>query len=119
MDATGSGKLPTAREDSSELTANGDWKDGRWQVVFKRPLETDSPADFQFTEGAYIPIAFSNWDGVEGQIDSRRSFTSWYWIVLEPVENQVKLFGIPAGFGLIAGFIFLVIAQRTRRRLFK
>lgn len=119
MDATGSGKLPTARGDSSELTANGEWEDGRWQVLFKRSLETDTPADFQFMEGAYIPIAFSNWDGVEGQIDGRRSFTSWYWIILEPVENQVKLFGIPVGFGLLAGFVFLMIARRTRRRFIK
>ncbi|MCK4860903.1 MAG: hypothetical protein KAS85_03165, partial [Rhodobacteraceae bacterium] len=86
---------------------------------FKRSLETESPADFQFTEGAYIPIAFANWDGVEGQIDSRRSFTSWYWIVLEPVENQAKLYGIPAGFGLLAGLIFLLVARRTRRRFTK
>ena len=116
MDATGSGKLPVARDDSSDLSANGEWKDGRWQVVFKRALETDSVADFQFTEGAYIPVAFANWDGVEGQIDSKRSFTSWYWIVLEPVANPVKLYGITVGLGLLAGLVFFGIARRTRKR---
>ena len=117
LDANGAGKLPTARDDSSELAAKGEWADGRWQVMFKRSLETDSPADFQFSVGSYIPIAFANWDGVEGQIDSRRSFTSWYWIVLEPVQNQMRLYGIPAGIGLIFGLIFLLLARIARRKI--
>lgn len=118
MDATGSDKQPVAREDSSDLSASGEWKDGRWQVVFTRSLETDSISDFQFSDGVYTPIAFTNWDGVDGQIDSRRSFTSWYWIVLEPEENQVKLFGAPIGFGLLAAFAFLWISRRTRTRFY-
>lgn len=118
MDANGSGKLPTPRGDSAELSAAGEWADGRWQVMFTRALETDSPADFQFREGAYIPVAFANWDGVEAQADSRRSFTSWYWIILEPEADLARLYGIPAGIALAFGMIFLLISARTRKRFF-
>lgn len=118
MDATGSDKQPVARDDSSDLSASSEWVDGRWSVVFKRSLETESISDFQFTEGAYTPIAFSNWDGIDGQAGSRRSFTSWYWIVLEPVENKLELYGIPAGIGLLAGLIFILISGKTRRRYY-
>lgn len=116
LDANGSDKAPVARSDSSELSAIGEWVDGRWRVVFKRALVTESPADFEFFEGTYIPVAFSNWDGVEGQVDSRRSFTSWYWIVLEPTDDPVKLFGLPILAGLIFGALFLAIGRVARRK---
>ncbi len=116
MDARGSDKAPVAREDSAELTARGEWTTGRWQVVFKRPLQTDVPADLQFAQGQYIPIAFANWDGLDGQEGARRSFTDWYWITLEADESPARLYGIPAATGLFAGFLFLLAVRWAKRR---
>jgi hypothetical protein len=118
LDAAGSDKAPVARGDSAELAASGEWKDGRWQVVFKRSLETELPADFQFSLGQYIPIAFANWDGLAGQQGSQRSFTAWHWIILEAPEDPVRLYGLPAGTGLLAGLLFIGAARRTRRKHF-
>jgi len=115
-DATGQEKAPKARDDSSQLMANGEWKDGRWQVVFKRALETDVPADFQFSEGVYTPIAFANWDGVNGEEGLRQSFTAWYWILLEPTENPQRVMGIAAIAAALAGLLFVLIAWAARRR---
>lgn len=116
MDATGPDAAPRPREDMSALNANGQWQNGRWQVVMKRALKTEDLSDLQFEEGKYIPISFANWDGLNSEKGGRHSFTGWYWLLLEPEENLTLLYGGPAGAGLIAGFIFLVAARRQRKK---
>ncbi len=115
-DAKGQDSAPKPRADSSSLTANGAWRDGRWQVVFRRALETDAPQDLQFSEGVYTPIAFANWDGLNGEAGLRQSFTAWYWILLEPEDNPTRTIGLTALAALLAGLAFILIALRTRRR---
>jgi len=115
-DAFGQDKAPKTRTDSSGLSAMGAWKDGRWQVVFKRALATDTPEDFQFSEGVYTPIAFANWDGVNGEEGLRQSFTAWYWILLEPTDNPTRTLGITLLAATLAGLLFILIAMRARKR---
>jgi DMSO reductase family type II enzyme heme b subunit len=115
-DAFGQDKAPKTRTDSSELSAMSAWKDGRWQIVFKRALATDAPEDFQFSEGVYTPIAFANWDGVNGEEGLRQSFTAWYWILLEPTDNPTKTLGIALLAATLAGLLFILIAMRARKR---
>jgi len=116
LDASGPDKPPVPRPDSSELSANGAWTNGRWQVVFSRPRQTQSPADIAFDEGSYIPIAFANWDGLAGEKGGRHSFTPWYWIQLEPGDDPLRLYGFPIFFGLLAGAAFLIAARSQRRK---
>ena len=116
LDAAGPNAAPVPRPDSTDLAAHGDWADGRWQVVFRRSRETDNLADLAFSEGAYIPIAFANWDGLAGESGGRHSFTSWYWILLEPGENRAGLIGLPVVAGLMAGLLFVFAALRQRRK---
>jgi len=116
MDAKGLDKAPVVRDDSTALSATGEWQDGRWQVVFSRPLETEAAEDLQFSEGVYTPIAFASWDGLSGESGIRNSFTSWYWILLEPTENPTKTLGIAIAAALLAGLLFLVLVWRARKR---
>ena len=116
MDAKGLDKAPAVRDDSTALTTNGAWKDGRWQVVFSRPLETDAAQDLQFSEGVYTPIAFASWDGLQGESGIQNSFTTWYWLLLEPTENPTKTLGFAIAAALLAGLLFLVLVWRARKR---
>lgn len=117
MDAVGPDAAPSPRDDSSALAAKGAWKDGRWQVVFKRAIRTEDDAvDLQFEEGRYIPISFANWDGLAGQKGGRHSFTSWYWLLLEPHENVGLVWSVTGGSGVLSGVIFLLAVDRQRRR---
>jgi hypothetical protein len=79
-------------------------------------METEAAPDLQISEGRYIPIAFANWDGLAGESGGRHSFTSWYWLLLEPAENKAVLYGAPPAAGLLAGFLFLIAARRQRKR---
>lgn len=116
IDAFGQEKSPIVRADSSDLSATGAWKDGRWQVVFKRALKTNTIADLQFSEGVYTPIAFANWDGVNGEEGLRQSFTAWYWLLLEPTDNSTKTIGTAMLAAALAGLLFVLIVWRARRR---
>lgn len=116
LDAAGPGTPPVPRADSTGLQARGAWADGRWQVVFQRARETDAAADIAFDEGTYIPISFANWDGLAGEAGGRHSFTSWYWVLLEAEVNQAKLIGLPIFVGLVSGLLFVLVANRQRRK---
>lgn len=116
LDASGPDGPPRPRAEPSGLTAKGAWKDGQWRVVFTRALKTGDAADLQFETGSYIPIAFANWDGLAGEKGGRHSLTAWYWILLKPQQDMVKLYGVPAGTGAFAGLLFLFAARRQRRR---
>ena len=116
LDAKGPDGPPTPRKDSSALKTRGVWKDGRWQVVFKRSLKTQDGQDLQFENGRYIPVAFANWDGLAGQKGSRHTFTSWYWVRLSAPPDMAKLYGLPIGAGLLAGLLFLGLARAQRRK---
>ena len=56
------------------------------------------------------------WDGLAAESGGRHSFTSWYWILLEPTENKAVLYGAPPAAGLLAGVLFLIVARRQRKR---
>ncbi len=115
-DAKGQAKPPKPRADSSALAANGVWKDGQWRVVFKRSLKTDTAEDLQFEEGVYTPIAFADWDGLNGEEGLRQAFTAWYWVLLEPEENPNRIMAIAAAAAALAGLLFIGIAIAARRR---
>ena len=112
FDASGPSAAPQPRAGNSALAGAGIWKDGRWQIMFKRALNTDNMADLQIRQNQYIPIAFANWDGVAGEQGSRHTFTGWYWLWLEPEASMARLYGIPAGAALFAGLLFAAAARR-------
>ncbi len=116
LDAKGPDKAPVPRPDSSALSATGAWENGRWQVVFRRARDTGAPGDIAFETGAFIPIAFADWDGLMGEKGGRHSFTSWYWIQLEPDESPARLYGLPALGAALAGLAFAAAARSQRKR---
>jgi hypothetical protein len=78
----GSGNL-TPGADSLQFYA--DYQDGEWVAIFKRSrVREGGPA---FDEGAFVPIAFSIWDGFNDERGNRRGITSWYHVYMEPLER--------------------------------
>ncbi len=71
------------------LTATGTYGNGTWHVVMTRPLTAGDPqSDIQFTEGKFIPIAFSAWDGSNSEKGTRHTLTTWYWLLLKPPSGS-------------------------------
>ncbi len=72
--AGGFGTLTSA--DRQDVDGNGVWKDGRWRVVFSRPLTTASGYPSLAT-GDLTNVAFAVWDGSKGNRDGLKSVSQF------------------------------------------
>ncbi len=61
----------------SVATSRGIWIRDSWAVVFRRPMATDDPLDYQFASGADGQIAFAVWDGSSGNVGGRKHWSDW------------------------------------------
>ncbi len=116
LEGSGPNKKLEPRMKDTSLTASGEWKDGRWRVLMKRPRDGSASGDVSFFEGQFIPISFANWDGSNGEKGSKHTLTTWYWLMLPPEVNWVKVYGMPAGIGFLVFLAGLGIVGFQRRR---
>ncbi len=79
---TGRGSADIAPNDTGDLTGVASYDQGEWSVIFKRPLRATSGAPF--SQSAFLPIAFSIWDGLSRERGNRRGLTVWYSLYVEP-----------------------------------
>ncbi len=115
MDATGP-DAPLAHRGAEDLFADGVWKHGRWQIVMKRSLTGGASGDVNFENGRYIPISFANWDGSNGESGSKHTLTSWYWLLLPPELDPLKVYGLPGGIGLFVFLLGVLLVRNQRKR---
>ncbi|MEH6812253.1 MAG: c-type cytochrome [Motiliproteus sp.] len=119
MDASGPNKKIAPRQADDSLLANGQWQDGKWRVIMKRPREgAEDSGDMSFAEGRFLPISFANWDGSNGEAGSKHTLTSWYWLLLPPEFDATRVYGIPASIALLV-FLAGLLLVRSQRKLAK
>ena len=82
LQLTGRGSGAIEPNDTGDLTGVATYDHGEWSVIFKRPLSAASSA--AFSPGAFLPVAFSVWDGFSRERGNRRGLTAWYSVYLEP-----------------------------------
>jgi DMSO reductase family type II enzyme heme b subunit len=117
FDGNGLDKKLKPREQGDSLAALGEWKDGKWRVLMKRPRDGGASGDVRFDEGRFIPIAFANWDGSNGEVGSKHSLTGWCWLMLPPQIDMAKVYGLPAGIGLLVFLAGLGLVTVQRRNV--
>lgn len=105
----------TVQSDQSPIQAEGVYKDGQYQLWIKRSLTTEDRNDVQFTPGVFIPIAFSAWDGANGDVKTKRAISTWYTFVLDPVPSN-KRFVYPPLIALISVGLLFGLRSSVRRR---
>ena len=103
------------QEAQGELQAQGTYTNGQYKLWVKRALKTDDKKDLQLEPGVFVPIAFSAWDGANGDVDTKRVMTSWYTFVLEPVPSSKRFIYPPLIALLSVGFLFGLRAFVQRR----
>jgi mono/diheme cytochrome c family protein len=81
---TGRGSTDILPNDTGDVTGVASYDQGEWSVVFKRPLRPSAGA--AFSPGAFMPIAFSVWDGFARERGNKRGLTAWYSLYVEPEE---------------------------------
>jgi DMSO reductase family type II enzyme heme b subunit len=117
LDGEGPDKKPGARKTDNILTTAGHWRHGRWRVMMKRQRSAVEDQDVEFDEGRFLPVSFANWDGSNGEVGSKHTLTSWYWLLLPADTNYTTVYAIPAGAaaGTLLLGIVLVRNQRQKR----
>ncbi len=77
----------TAKENQI-VQGRGFWRDGSWNVIFKRSLTTkDQEHDSQFS-GSQQTVSFAVWDGDQDDRGSRKSISEW--VKLQIQSSQAK-----------------------------
>lgn len=103
---SGTGNKEESDAAAAGFTVSASYNTGTWKVMMKRNFETpNKEKDIQFELGKYIPIAFANWDGSNGEKGSKHTMTTWYWLLLQP-ETGAKVVTYP-----LAVFLLLVAGQ--------
>jgi DMSO reductase family type II enzyme heme b subunit len=101
LEGAGPDRKLEPRADSSSLKVNAGWKDGKWSLVMTRPRQGGAEGDLSFDDGQFIPVSFANWDGSNGEVGSRHTLTTWYWLVLPPDVDPVRVYGLPLALSLL------------------
>jgi DMSO reductase family type II enzyme heme b subunit len=112
--ANGMTRLQEQPADAQDVRGRIAYADGRYQLLIHRSLRTEDKKDLQFEAGAFIPIAFAAWDGSNGEVGTRCSVSTWYFLLLEmPASNKPYLLA------LVGALLTLAVqfgARRSARR---
>ena len=114
---TGKGSADIAANDTGDLTGVASYHEGEWSVIFKRPLRPGSGA--AFTQGQFLPVAFSVWDGFSRERGNRRGLSLWYSLYMEPevVPSAAGPMLRTAVFILVFELIVIGVVRRRHRAL--
>ncbi len=109
--ARGSAAVTPGEDEPPAMVA--DYDQGEWSVIFKRKRK--SRAAISFDENAFIPIAFSVWDGFNRERGNKRGLTAWYDLYLEPLAAPSAIGPMAkAGLGVL-GLELLIIGFVRRK----
>jgi DMSO reductase family type II enzyme heme b subunit len=119
MNATGFGTESPQRKENQSLQGTVAYNHGRYQMLVRRTLTTDDKdTDLQFGEGQFIPIAFSAWDGSNGETGNQRAISAWYFLYLEPIPSRARfLYPGIAVVAIAAAELFFTRPGRRRREV--
>jgi mono/diheme cytochrome c family protein len=82
LEFTGKGSADVQPKHTGDLSGVASYDQGEWSVIFKRPLRPSGGA--AFSQGEFMPVAFSVWDGFSRERGNRRGLTLWYSLYVEP-----------------------------------
>jgi hypothetical protein len=108
---TGKGSKEITPNAKGSITGVANYDQGEWSVIFKRPLRAEGMAPF--TQGEFMPVAFSVWDGFSRERGNRRGLSLWYSLYVEP-QNVPSAIGPMIRTALIILAIELIVIGWVR-----
>ncbi len=99
-------------EGGDEVITQATFDNGEWSVIFKRKRKGSG---LSFEEDAFLPIAFSVWDGFNRERGNKRGLSAWYQVYLEPLEKPSPVGPMTRAGLTVLGLELLFIAMVRRR----
>ncbi|WP_127477743.1 c-type cytochrome [Sulfurivermis fontis] len=100
--------------DAGALAARGEYRDGQYRVILRRPLAADA-GEIGLAPGKFVPIAFHLRDGEHGEEGMKMALSTWYYLLLQPkTPFTVYLWPLALVFLALLGEWWLV--RRLRRK---
>jgi DMSO reductase family type II enzyme heme b subunit len=120
--ANGLDAIEDQPEEQWQTQGLASYQDGRWQVVFRRPLQTKDSSDLNFEADRFMPISFMAWDGFADEVDGSLGLTTWSVVYLQSPAPVTRYYRIPlvmAGVVVAEGAILWLVrrtAPKPKRR---
>ncbi|MFQ5801816.1 MAG: c-type cytochrome [Candidatus Methylomirabilales bacterium] len=116
--AAGAGKITPQTGDQIQAKGKVVFGDGQYRLVIKRGRATGDPNDLEFPVGRFLSVALMAWDGGAGEVGSKMSLSSWYYLLLEPPPSRTRWLYPPlAALGVVGLELWgLRWARRRARR---
>jgi mono/diheme cytochrome c family protein len=96
-----------------------EWKNGRWTILVKRPIQDDYDEYTKFEVGKYIPTVFFAWDGHNGDIGRKMSVSAFYYTILEPpIPKETYIYPtlIAIGAVILEGWVLVRRANKRKAK---
>lgn len=95
------------------FSAKGEFAAGTWRVMFRHRRQPAGDGG-RLESDSFVPVAFANWDGSNGEAGSKHTLTRWVWLWLAP-QASLKIVYVPAGVALMLGGGLFWLSARVRR----
>jgi mono/diheme cytochrome c family protein len=82
--AMGFGTMTSQPPSAQNVGGKGIWRDGFWNVLFHRELESRDSGDVNLTPGESNLVAFAIWNGAQRDRNGRKVFSNWHSMILNP-----------------------------------
>ncbi len=112
---------PRPANEQGAKSTDARWAGGQWRVVIRGPMSAqaklDKPSEGYTNIGAglYLPIAFSVFDGSNGEQDTKRSISTWYAILPAPPLPKAIYYVPPTAAAVVLVFEWWL--RRTSKRM--
>ena len=83
LTAAGPGSVTFRLPENQAVTARGEWRDGRWNIVLSRELQTSDPGSIALLPGDKVSVAFAIWDGSHRDRNGQKLVSIWQDLELE------------------------------------
>lgn len=100
---------------ASLFVSSSAYADGQWRLLIKRRRSVGKEEGLSLQTGVFVPIAFSAWDGSNGDEAGRRSVSSWYYLLLEPQRPKALLAAPALALVIVGGLEFWFLKRRRKR----
>jgi DMSO reductase family type II enzyme heme b subunit len=96
------------QQEKQDIKVTAAYTDGRYRILFRRPLNTGNEKHTVFEIGKFMPFSITVFDGRNNEENKKGAISAWYYLVLEPPTPPKVYIFPPVAFLIFLGIGFLL-----------